>query len=570
MPTKRFHDGMCVNAAGKPDSSIAPEDAAALADGGVLTDEQIGQLVSLGGVTVNVLSALLQALVSVASQVDTATVTAAGVDRLAAITNAVGAVKAEFVLRSQSMDRRAADAAVMVASIAHAAACAAETTAAGTATRLPRISRLAARAPARVRPLAASARATALVASAGGHGVELDAVTTVLADAMRREYQGRHHWAGDRTTLLSLRAEVDEARRLGSDEVDNTRKLDAVTGPQALAASGGICGPVSVDYGVTSISQDSRPVQGAMATFQATRGGLRYVLPQTLAQVTATGPAAIWTQANDVNPTAPATKPHATFVCQPVQESYVDAITSIAQFGNFQARYFPEQVAEFLSNASAVHSRLAEGNLLSQLSAGSTQVSAGAYEMGAARETLGIIDRAASAMRFRHRMTPGAPLRLVWPLFLRDMIRADLAKNLPGDSGGRGERLAVADAEISAWFSLRHINITDTQDSPTGAATLQGWGVQGAGQLLPWPATVATWLYPEGTWLFLDGGSLDLGMVRDSALNATNNFQMFSETFEKAVFLGHESHQLNLHVAPTGASIGTVAPPSEPVETIGS
>jgi hypothetical protein len=307
-----------------------------------------------------------------------------------------------------------------------------------------------------------------------------------------------------------------------------------------------------------------------MATFQATRGGLRYTLPVTLAQVTADGPAAIWTQANDLNPVAPTTKPHALFVCPPVYEAYVDAITSIVQFGNFHARYFPEQIAEFLTVADAVHARLAEGNLLAQISAGSTQVSAGAFETGAAREVLSNVNRAIAAMRFRHRMAPGTPLRFVEPLWLRDMIRADLARNLPGDSGGHAERLAVADAEISAWFAVRNVNVTDTQDSPIGAATLQGFGVQGAGQLLPWPAVVSCWLYPEGSWLFLDGGTLDLGMVRDSVLNATNDFQRFSETFEKALFIGHESQQLNLHVAPTGASIGTVAPPSEPVETIGS
>jgi hypothetical protein len=186
-----------------------------------------------------------------------------------------------------------------------------------------------------------------------------------------------------------------------------------------------------------------------------------------------------------------------------VQEAYVDAITSVVQFSNFQSRYFPEQVAEFLVNAGAVRARLAEGNLLSRLSAGSTQVTAGAYEIGAARETLAIIDRAASAMRFRHRMTPGAPLRLVWPLGFRDMLRADLARNLPGDSGGHTERLATANAEITQWFAMRSLNVSDSQDSPLGAATLQGWGAQGTGQLLPCPATVSTWLlYPEETWPF--------------------------------------------------------------------
>lgn len=36
--------------------------------------------------------------------------------------------------------------------------------------------------------------------------------------------------------------------------------------------------------------------------------------------------------------------------------------------------------------------------------------------------------------------------------------------------------------------------------------------------------------YPTMTWV--DGGTLELGLVRDSLLNATNNYEIFAETFE--------------------------------------
>ena len=67
--------------------------------------------------------------------------------------------------------------------------------------------------------------------------------------------------------------------------------------------------------------------------------------------------------------------------------------------------------------------------------------------------------------------------------------------------------------------------------------------------------------------MFLDGGELNLGMVRDSTLNKTNDFQMFSETFEKAIFRGHASVQLAMKIDPTGTSVGAVVPSPE---TIGS
>ena len=46
------------------------------------------------------------------------------------------------------------------------------------------------------------------------------------------------------------------------------------------------------------------------------------------------------------------------------------------------------------------------------------------------------------------------------------------------------------------------------------------------------PAEVAWTLYPQGTFLAMDGGTLDLGIIRDSVLNSTNDFQIFAETFE--------------------------------------
>ncbi len=47
------------------------------------------------------------------------------------------------------------------------------------------------------------------------------------------------------------------------------------------------------------------------------------------------------------------------------------------------------------------------------------------------------------------------------------------------------------------------------------------------------PAPPVTWhLFPEGTFL-IDGGTLELGIVRDSVSSyAGNDFKMFAETFE--------------------------------------
>jgi hypothetical protein len=565
--------------AAAPPAAVSPhaDHLSVLADAGLLSAEQLTALGAIGNVTPADLAQWGAALTGAWADFDTSTATGDDVAAMAASFATAKLIAAELSRRRQVVTAQTGNAEQLVAALRTSAQTIA---AAGTASgvRLPRISRLAARRPSRLAPAGlrpGAAAATQTVLTAAGQRVPSGDLAAVMAVGIEHQVRDRKHWDGGNVYLARIRTEYPAERRLDGSDTANGDRIAAVTAPAALVASGGVCAPVGVSYDVQSITDASRPLQtGALAAFEAARGGVRYVLPHTLAQVTADGPAAIWTEANDVNPGNPASKPHATFGCQQVMEAYVDAVTSIVQFGNFQARYFPESIAQYLEAASAVHARLAEGNLLAQLSAGSTQVSADNYELGAARDLLAILDRAAAAMRYRHRMGAGAPLRLVAPEWVLDMVRADLARQLPGDSGTGAERLAIGEQQLLDWLTTRSLNLTRTMDSPnTGAAvsTAQGWGQQGPGELLPWPAVTSVWLYPEGSWLFLDGGTLDLGMVRDSILNRTNDFQMFSESFEKAVFVGHESQQINMKLAPTGASAGTVATyPADPGQTIGS
>lgn len=452
-----------------------------------------------------------------------------------------------------------------------------EPVAAAAARRLPSISSLSARQPARTGPRADTAqsadqppRSNTLVAAADmpgltmGHEADLEqwAYSCMRRfESIRKAERGND---GEHVYFGTVRVPYPEERMLTTDEHANANKIAAVVGDQALVASGGICGPVAVDYSITTIAAADRPVKTALAQFGASRGGLRYVLPHTLSAVTTDAPASIWTETTDVTPGG-ATKPHATFVCQSVQENYVDAVTAIVQFGNFQARYFPEQIQQYMETVDAVHSRVAESNLLSALSSGSTAVNADTAYLGAARDVLATLDRACAAYRYRNRMLPNAPLRFVSPYWLRDMIRADLTREVPGDSGSTIERLATTDAEIDNFFATRNINTSWAMEAKTSAATTGAsaitWPpIQGAGELSAWPLKTVTQLYHEGAWVFLDGGELNLGMVRDSTLNKTNDFQMFSETFEKAIFRGHETLELTLNILPTGGSAGTVAP----------
>jgi hypothetical protein len=142
-------------------------------------------------------------------------------------------------------------------------------------------------------------------------------------------------------------------------------------------------------------------------------------------------------------------------------------------------------------------------------------------------------------------MSDNLRLRAIFPAWVKPLMRADLAREQPGD-----DRLAVSDQQLAAWFAARGINTSFHLDG-------DGFGAQGDGPLLNFPDDVIWYLFAEGSWLFLDGGELDLGLVRDSTLNARNDAQVFAETFEAAAFIGDAgSFEVTSTVCATGETSG--------------
>lgn len=331
-----------------------------------------------------------------------------------------------------------------------------------------------------------------------------------------------------------------EQRTLRRDAQENELRIEAVAGPQALRASGGICAPVPVQYDLPILGTDARPVRDSLARFGADRGGVRLLPPPQLSDME--GAVDVWTEANDQDPGSdgPETKPCLTLDCPDDVETLVAAITQCLKIGNFRARFFPEQV-EAWTRLVAVHAaRVAENRILQKIGDLSTQVAVTEI-LGTTRTVLAALDRAAASMRSHHRLDPQFPLRFQAPYWLLNNMITDLAREMPGATD---ERLAMSEAQIQAFFTVRHINVSWFLDGESG----QIFGAQLDGALNGWPDEVISYLYVEGTWLHLDAGMLDFGLVRDSTLNATNDFQLFSEIFEEAAFHGVEGTSLRLAI----------------------
>lgn len=360
------------------------------------------------------------------------------------------------------------------------------------------------------------------------------------------------------------RSLVDEQGRMLAPHVAAARVQAAINealanyrsqGQAALTAAGGLCAPLQPIYTVETLGEQSRPIRdGALVSFQGARGGVVSVAPPSLAQIGAQDPnsVGVWTMEDDEASLEPGTvKSCARIVCNPQRETEIYAITKCVIIGNVIARTFTEYVDAWGELVMVHQDRTAESRLftLIQNNAITNNHSTATTVLSATRDILVLLDQVAWNLRSRHRLGQNFPFRVILPDILRGIMRSDLARALAG--GSFAENLNVADAAIASYFMSRNLLVTWSPDLVVQDPITDGNPVP------DWPATVPYALYPEGTFLHLDAGELDLGVVRDSTLNETNDYEIFAETFEAVHGLGTEAVAGNVQVCPTGAQSGT-------------
>jgi chemotaxis protein histidine kinase CheA len=386
--------------------------------------------------------------------------------------------------------------------------------------------------------------------TAGSPLPNMRAVAQAILD--RKKGMGRTSGGdGEQFTVATFTTKFPEERFLTANDVEGNRaKVEAVKS-EALVAAGGSAAPLEVRYELFGLGDDARPVRDSLAVFGADRGGIRYITPPVLGDLN--GSVSLWTLQNDIDAAngVNVTKPSLRVIAGAEITVYTDAIPLSLTFGNFGARAYPELVERHTQLGMIQHARFAETRLLTRIGSLSTAVTAD-KQLGAAKDILVQVEQAAAGYRNRHRMDENAPLRAIFPAWFANAFRADLTKQIPGN--GEEDTLALAQAKITSWFGVRNINLTWTMDGEAG----QVLGAQAAGALNAFPSQVIWYLFAEGTFLFLDGGTLDLGLVRDSTLNATNDYKIFLETFEGVAKVGVESLRVTSNLAILGASSGTV------------
>ena len=362
----------------------------------------------------------------------------------------------------------------------------------------------------------------------------------VVAEAMAKRLHGLRRvngGDGEQHIVASVTTSFPEDRTLTQDAESNWAKINAVTSPEALVASGGHAAPFETKYDIFGLGTTARPVRDALPRFQADRGGIRFVTPPVLSSYgNAVG---VWTNAID---TAPGTEVKASLTVSAAAEQTVatDAVTLQLQFGNLMTRAYPELIARHNELGLIQHAREAEQNLLSKIGTASTAVTTTSL-IGFGRDFLVQLGRAAAAYRSRHRLEVDAPLRAIIPGWVKDAMVADLTLAMPGDS------TLNAYAEIDGYVASRGVTLSASLDQNV-------FGSQGTAALLEFADSFTWYLFAEGSFLFLDGGTLDLGIIRDSTLVGTNDYKMFVETFEGIAFIGVEALAITSTISINGVA----------------
>jgi hypothetical protein len=289
----------------------------------------------------------------------------------------------------------------------------------------------------------------------------------------------------------------------------------------------------------------ARPVRDALPSFQAERGGVNVPTATVIGDIDSA--ISVIEEADDALGGTFATKSCQDLECPAFTETAVTVIAHCREYGNLNARAWPEKIAHENDLTMAAHARTAETYLLDRIKAQSINVTYAA-DLGAFADLVDAILRAQAGIRYRLRMSPDSSFRVLMPAWVKELLSSDWVQT-------QFDRLQAQDA-VAAMLSRYRVSVSYYLDTVTGGPAFAD---ETASALDDFPSTAEWAIFPEGEFIHLDGGTLDLGIVRDSTLNSTNDFQIFGENFENVARIGPA--QAALWVTSTIAANGEVRAP---------
>lgn len=449
--------------------------------------------------------------------------------------------------------------------------------------KLGQVAKHAPKAPESVPPMVITAAAD-VQGFYAGQELQVKQLGKAVESRLRAVANSGANGNGEQVVVASINAQgvpEDRILRAGDSVERNTNKITNVTSPQAITAAGGLCAPLAIDYNYGVWGVQGRPIKNSLPGFQVERGGIQFRPDLSpMLNTSGSGPkgaTGYWTLANDAavaDGTDTTTRKAYWIVdCPSTQTASIEAITLQIEFANITSRFDPETLQANIEAALIWHDRVAENHLLAQLQAASKYMTSAAV-LGATRDLLVTFDKLQAYYRSVHRLGDNVRLRAILPFWAKMMIRSDIARQMNTD-GSLGT-LNISDAQINGFFESRNISPVWHLDgaaagqsaSGTGGSTVPAIAAQqysqtsGTAAVPNYPAQVDILLHPEGHFQHLDGGTLDLGIVRDADLVRRNRYRQFSESFEGIAARGVEALRVAATVVPNGTMTGTTAPSS--------
>lgn len=321
---------------------------------------------------------------------------------------------------------------------------------------------------------------------------------------------------------------------------------------EALVAGGGWCAPSENLYSFFNVTCTDGLID--LPTIGVSRGGIKYPTSPSLADVftgtftNATNPW-LWTETDDINTVTGSTnKPCVRVPCPAFNENRLECYGICLTAGNLTDDAYPEATANYLRLLLAAHQHAMNMRTINLMIASATAIVTGADfnvdNLPVTNQVLGSVALASMDYRARYGMCDDDVLEVVFPLWLREMIRSDLAWRTKVD------KLAVTNAEIDNYFRVRRIAPQWVSDYQIRGASQPGYSTIQS----QWPDTVDFMLYAPGTFVRGNGLTLDLGVVRDSVLNAENDHTAaWTEQCHLIAKVGYEARQYRVAISVSGA-----------------
>lgn len=347
---------------------------------------------------------------------------------------------------------------------------------------------------------------------------------------------------------------------------------------QSLVAAGGWCAPNEILYDFFNIAGMPRTID--LPTIGVTRGGIQFPVSPAIGdvffQAGGSNPASgfggfaftfgntsdpwLWSETDDIlTVTGSVNKPTLRVPCSTFSSQRLEAYGLTVTAGNLTDSAYPEQTQNFLRLIRAAYAHAINARLISlMVAASASPVSLGTAANAAVPQIVNACGLAATDYRTRYAMDEDAVLEVVFPFWLLEAMRSDLGYK-PGITDP--SLMAVADATIMGLFTSRNVRPQFVSDWQVRATGLPGVATN---DLAVWPTAVTFMLYAAGTFVHGQGMSLDLGVVRDSVLNAENDFTAaWAEETHLIALVGHASRRYtlafnvggNVAVGATGAKV---------------